>query len=65
MAHGPDAEHAEHDDQDGEASATWGAKVEALWDKGSRAAWEIAHGYPSIRNRRARLEAILDARRVC
>ncbi|WP_394825715.1 hypothetical protein [Pendulispora albinea] len=40
----------------------WRNALSALLDRATRARWEWMRGYPSIRDRRARLEARLGAR---
>ncbi|WP_394834245.1 M48 family metalloprotease [Pendulispora rubella] len=63
MAHGPDdVEAAAQRELDKHRQPEWRTALSALLDRGARARWEMGRGYPSIRDRRARLEARLAER---
>lgn len=63
MAFGPeDVEAAARRELEKHRQPEWRNALSALLDRGARVRWEMTRGYPSIRDRRARLEAMLAAR---
>ncbi|WP_394828943.1 M48 family metalloprotease [Pendulispora albinea] len=63
MAFGPDdVESAAQRELDKDGRPEWRNALSALRERATRARWELMRGYPSIRDRRARLEARLGGR---
>ncbi len=58
------AGRALEEDVKGREPPAWRKAISELLDRGARTRWELSRGYPSIRDRRARLEAILAQRKL-